>query len=75
MKKILSYSAMFALCAQPALAYIDPGSGSALMSVIIGALVAIGMFVKTFWFKIENILGISKNKKLEKNDDNFSDRN
>jgi len=75
MKKILSYSTMFALCAQPAFAYIDPGSGSALMSVIIGSIVAIGMVVKTFWYKIQAIIGFSKSKKSKKNSDNYFDRN
>jgi hypothetical protein len=48
---------------QPALAYIDPGSGSAIMSVIIGAFVAIFMMVKTFWYRIKSLLGLSKSTK------------
>ena len=64
---------MFALCAHPAFAYIDPGSGSALMSVIIGSIVAIGMVVKTFWYKLQSITGFSKSKKSEENNDNYSD--
>ena len=44
-------------------AYIDPGSGSAIMSVIIGFFVAIGVLIKTFWYKITALLGLSKNKK------------
>lgn len=47
---------------QPAFAYIDPGSGSAIMSVIIGFFVAIGVLVKTFWYKIKGFFGFSKNK-------------
>ena len=35
-------------------AYIDPGSGSAIMSAIIGFLVAIGLVIKTFWYKIKS---------------------
>jgi hypothetical protein len=34
-------------------AYIDPGSGSAIMSAIIGFFVAIGLVIKTFWYKIK----------------------
>ncbi len=36
-----------------ALAYIDPGSGSTIMSAIIGFFVAIGLVIKTFWYKIK----------------------
>lgn len=39
----------------PAMAYIDPGSGSAIMSAIVGLFVAIGLAVKTFWYKIKSI--------------------
>ena len=36
------------------MAYIDPGSGSAIMSAIIGLFVATGMVVKTYWYKIKS---------------------
>lgn len=38
-------------------AYIDPGSGSAIMSAIIGFFVAIGIALKTYWYKIKSIFG------------------
>ena len=37
----------------PAAAYIDPGSGSAIMSLIIGFFVALGLTVKTYWYKLK----------------------
>ena len=52
-----------ALMAQPAFAYIDPGSGSAIMSVIIGFFVAIGVLIKTFWYKIKSFFVFIKVKK------------
>ena len=52
-----------ALMAQPAFAYIDPGSGSAIMSVIIGFFVAIGVLIKTFWYKIKSFFVFKKVKK------------
>lgn len=36
-------------------AYIDPGSGSAIMSAIIGFFVVIGLTIKTFWYKIKAV--------------------
>ena len=51
------------LWTQSAFAYLDPGSGSAIMSVIIGFFVAIGVLIKTFWYKIKNFFALSKPKK------------
>ncbi|HHL32657.1 MAG TPA: hypothetical protein ENJ41_08725 [Oceanospirillales bacterium] len=42
-------------------AYIDPGSGSAIMSAIIGFFVAIGIAVKTYWYKIKSLFTGGKN--------------
>ncbi|MDX2471616.1 MAG: hypothetical protein QNL04_13680 [SAR324 cluster bacterium] len=46
---------LFGLWATPAMAYIDPGSGSAIMSGIIGFFVALGLVIKTYWFKIKSL--------------------
>lgn len=51
---------MAGLMSGPAMAYIDPGSGSAIMSAIIGFFVAIAMAVKTYWYKIKAFFGGSK---------------
>ena len=56
------------LMTQPAFAYLDPGSGSAIISLIIGFFVSIGVLAKTFWYKIKKIIGLSKpNKNKEWN--------
>tara|TARA_Y100000992_G_C21211085_1_gene465485 strand:+ start:359 stop:604 length:246 start_codon:yes stop_codon:yes gene_type:complete len=54
---------LFAIGTQPTFAYIDPGSGSAIMSVIIGFFVAISVLVKTFWYKIKSFFCFSKFEK------------
>jgi len=43
------------LWVQPAFAYIDPGSGSAIMSAIIGFFVATSLAIKTYWYKIKSL--------------------
>lgn len=48
--------------ATPAMAYIDPGSGSAIMSAIIGIFVAVGLAIKTYWYKLKSFFGASKPK-------------
>ena len=45
---------VFMIIIQPAFAYLDPGTGSAIISLIIGFFVAIGVFIKTSWYKIKN---------------------
>lgn len=46
-------AAVLSLISSPAYAYIDPGSGSAIMGAIIGFFVAIGLALKTYWYKLK----------------------
>ena len=34
--------------------YIDPGSATAIMAMIIGAIAGVGMTFKMYWFKIKH---------------------
>ncbi len=34
--------------------YIDPGTGSLLLQLLIGGVVAFGLFFKNFWYKISS---------------------
>ncbi len=44
-----------------AYAYIDPGTGSLFIQVIIGAIVGVGITVKIYWYKLkEKITGMRK---------------
>ena len=36
------------------LGYIDPGSASAIIAMIIGAIAGAGMTIKLYWFKIKH---------------------
>ena len=38
---------------QDAYAYIDAGSGSVVIQVIIGALVGVGVTLKMYWYKLK----------------------
>ena len=48
-----------------AYAYLDPGSGSIVIQLIIGALVGVGITLKIYWVKIKVALEtkFSKSKK------------
>ena len=51
--------------AQPAFAYLDPGTGSMLLQVILGGIAAVGVALKLFWHKIRIALGMSKKPATE----------
>lgn len=65
LNKLFLTFVLFILSLQPALAYLDPGTGSAIMTMIIGFFVAIGVLFKTFWYKIKKFLGLSKSKNTD----------
>ena len=60
---LCSVTALFSL---PALAYIDPGSGSTIMSAIAGLVVAITITIKSYWYKIRSFFVSTKNKTEDK---------
>ena len=45
-----------------AFAYIDPGTGSVIIQMIIGGLVGTGIAVKVFWYRIKSALSPSFKK-------------
>ena len=51
------------------LAYLDPGSGSVLLQLLIAALLGIGIALRAYWGKIKGLFGI----KSETDDDNDED--
>ena len=54
--KSLTYGfALIVVSTPSAHAYIDPGSGSAIISAIIGGIVAIGVGIKTYWYKLKGM--------------------
>jgi hypothetical protein len=45
---------------QPELAYIDPGSGSMILQLVLGGLAAAAVFLKIFWHRLLVFLRIRK---------------
>jgi hypothetical protein len=43
-----------------ALAYLDPGTGSILLQVIIGGVAGLGVIVKLYWHRLRGMLGLAK---------------
>ncbi len=46
-------SLSFGFLVSDAYAYIDPGSGSMIIQMIIGVLVGVGITVKIYWYKLK----------------------
>ena len=57
-KNVLGISVLFfaGLFVSEVSAYIDPGTGSALIQVLIGAIAGVGITLKLYWFKIKEKL-------------------
>jgi hypothetical protein len=49
-------------------AYLDPGTGSMMLQVILGGIAAIGVALKLYWHKLRVFLGGGKKEGAE--DDN-----
>jgi len=52
---VISYGVFLlgTLVSSEAYAYIDPGSGSMIIQMLIGALVGVGITVKIYWLKFK----------------------
>ena len=53
------------LPAHTAHAYLDPGTGSMLLQVILGGIAAVGVALKLFWHKIRVAVGLGGKKAEE----------
>lgn len=49
----------------PVLAYLDPGSGSAIVSAIVAAIAAVGVTIKLYWHRLLRLLGLKKKKPVQ----------
>jgi len=55
LRRALRIGFMLAAClsiTSPAYAYLDPGTGSMLLSAVIGVAAAIALAVKMFWYRL-----------------------
>lgn len=44
-------------------AYLDPGTGSMLLQVILGGVAAVGVAIKLYWHKLRVAIGLGKKDK------------
>ena len=62
--KLLVISVLLAT-SMSAYAYLDPGTGSMLLQVILGGVAAVGVAIKLYWHKLRVGLGLRKKEKVE----------
>jgi hypothetical protein len=48
-----------------AFAYLDPGTGSMLLQVILGGVAAIGVVIKLYWHRFRVAIGMGRKKNTE----------
>ncbi len=41
--------------ASPAYAYLDPSTGSMIISAVLGVLATVGLALKTYWYKLKAV--------------------
>ena len=54
-------------------AYLDPGTGSMMLQVILGGIAAVGVAVKLYWHKLRVAIGLGKKDDDEDLDEDGSD--
>lgn len=47
--------AALGMFAQPAFAYLDPSTGSMILSAIVGIFATVGLALKTYWYKFKSL--------------------
>ena len=53
---LVAATLFLALVSQPAWAYLDPGTGSMIISAVVGLFATVGLAVKTYWYKLKGFL-------------------
>jgi hypothetical protein len=51
------------------LLYIDPGTGSLLLQIVAGGIIASMMFFKRIWYSLFSFVKGKKNEKIKEEDD------
>ncbi len=69
-KKFSCIFIIMAIYPSSAFAYLDPGTGSIILQVLIGAIAAIVATAKLYWQKLLNFFGIKK--KLKNKEDKIN---
>jgi len=64
-RRFLIVTLLLLLATEPVFAYLDPGTGSMLLQVILGGVAAVAVAIKLFWYKIRAAVGLGKKSSAE----------
>jgi O-antigen/teichoic acid export membrane protein len=67
LKKSLALSAFLLLFSQGAHAYLDPSTGSMVVSALIGIFASIALAVKTYWYRLKKLFRRSEASRSSEN--------
>jgi len=65
----LTVGVLLLLVFSNAWAYLDPGTGSMMLQVILGGVAAVGVAVKLYWHKLRVAFGLGKKEESEEDSD------
>ena len=67
--KIIIIAVLLLLFVADTEAYLDPGTGSMLLQVILGGVAAVGVAIKLYWHKLRVAFGMGKKPEPEDDSD------
>ena len=65
-------NALFSILSKPH-AYLDPGSGSFLLQLLIASLLGLGVAAKVYWSKIKGLFGGKSNAQKQDEEEDQDD--
>ncbi len=67
--RIFTTVALLLLIVTDVQAYLDPGTGSMLLQVILGGIAAVGVALKLYWHRLKAAFGAGKKRQIEDESD------
>lgn len=71
MKTLLFFSLLFLLVPQKVQAYLDPGTGSFIIQIIVGGGLGLAFLIKKYWSNLIALITkkLKNDKEIDKNED------
>ncbi len=63
-RMVVSGSVAFSLALTPALAYLDPNSGSIILQILIGGIATAAIVIKSRWYKLKSLFSKQEEPEL-----------
>ena len=67
--RVTMAAAILGVMASPAYAYLDPGTGSMILQVLLGGVAGLALAGKLYWHKLLSFFGLRKDSDIRPVDD------